>query len=237
MRVPWRVRMLLRRFGLDVVRIGAPGPALLRKLRLRAGCALLDVGANAGLFGGKMREAGFTGRIISFEPLDSAFAALQAKAASAPPWETVNVALGERDGEVAINIAANSYSSSLLDMLPRHVRSAPESAYVGTQRATMRRLDCILNDYCRPEEQCFLKVDVQGYEKMVLEGARGSLGRIYGMLLEMSLAPLYAGAPSFSELLEYVTKLGYVLVSLDPGLTDEKTGELLQADGLFFRRG
>src|SRR5690242_17748917 len=102
---------------------------------------LLDVGANTGQFARSMRELGFSGRIISFEPLHDAFLSLQETAKNDPLWDVQNYALGERDGVATINVSQNLLSSSLLPMLPAHEAGAPESKYVRAEEITIRTLD------------------------------------------------------------------------------------------------
>ncbi|MBC7633672.1 FkbM family methyltransferase, partial [Aeromicrobium sp.] len=75
---------------------------------------VLDVGASTGGYGTSLRSFGYTGQIVSFEPLAAAFAELSATVASDPLWTARNTALGAEPGEATINIASNSASSSLL---------------------------------------------------------------------------------------------------------------------------
>jgi hypothetical protein len=83
----------------------------------------------------------------------------------------------------------------------------------------------------------FLKVDTQGYEEEVLAGADGIVNSVSAMQLEVSLAPLYQGAPDLRRILDVCESLGFHLHGLIPGFYDEKTGRLLQVDGLFLRNG
>jgi hypothetical protein len=53
----------------------------------------------------------------------------------------------------------------------------------------------------------------------------------------MSLAPLYANSPSMSELCRLLAEIGYRCVALGPEFDDPRTGELLQANGVFVKRG
>ena len=56
-------------------------------------------------------------------------------------------ALGDHDGEVEINIAGNSESSSILPMLEAHLSAAPESAYEGKEIAPIKTLDAVAGQY------------------------------------------------------------------------------------------
>src|SRR5690349_12763044 len=47
---------------------------------------VIDVGAHEGEFYRAVRNAGYTGRIVSFEPFPPSFARLQARAARDPDW-------------------------------------------------------------------------------------------------------------------------------------------------------
>jgi hypothetical protein len=53
----------------------------------------------------------------------------------------------------------------------------------------------------------------------------------------LSVAPLYKGAPSLPRILELCEGLGFQLHGLIPGFYEEKSGRLLQMDGLFLRDG
>jgi len=212
-------------------------PDALAQLLARYGVSLvLDVGANAGQFGRYLRAMGYRGRMVSFEPLRQAFDKLAANTATFPEWQAVHMALGDADEERTINVAGNSQSSSFLDMLPQHTASAPKSAYVGTEQVTVRRLDSVFANYCGPQDKCFLKIDVQGFEEAVLRGAAQSLGRCAGVQLEMSVAPLYSGELLLPAMLEAMAQRGFTLMHLKPGFTDPHSGALLQVDGVFFRK-
>ena len=134
-----------------------------------------------------------------------------------------------------INVAGNSFSSSLLEMLPAHVASAPDSAYTGTQLVEVKTLDSIFDDMCAEGEQVYLKIDTQGCESKVLAGAKGVLDRIATIRLEMSLVPLYAGELLLEDMVRLLRELGYSPIAIEPGFFDPATGRLLQADGVFHR--
>jgi len=146
-------------------------------------------------------------------------------------------AIGDTAGEVMINVAGNdAASSSVLPMLERHRLAAPPSVYVGTEIAQQQRLDELVPTMCvSPEDRIFLKVDVQGYERAVLDGAEVLLrtGQIVGLQLELSFTPLYEGGMTWREGIDRATGLGMTLMSLDPGFT-EASGQMLQADAVFF---
>jgi len=198
---------------------------------------VFDVGANFGQYATSLRECGYRGRIVSFEPLTSAFSRLEANAKADPLWEVVNIGLGDRDERATINIAGNSQSSSLLEMLPAHLKSAPVSAYVGKEEITVSRLDSVFSKYHRRGDRTFLKLDAQGYERKILEGASRSLTDIQGIQLEMSSEPLYSDEMPYLEMLGYLAGIGFTLASIEPGFGDPESGRMLQMDGIFFRSG
>ena len=198
---------------------------------------VLDVGANVGQYAKSLRDLGYSGRIVSFEPLSSAYSQLKTASKKDLLWEIApQTAIGNQEGEIIINIAGNSQSSSALPMLDAHLESAPESAYSGSETVKLSRLDTLAKDYIKSEtKSIFLKIDVQGLEKQVLEGATAILPLVKGIKLELSLVPLYEGQVLFQEMIDIVEKLGYELYGIEPGFTAEKTGRMLQMDGIFFK--
>jgi FkbM family methyltransferase len=132
---------------------------------------VFDVGANIGQFGRSLREAGYRGRIVSFEPLSAAWEQLAATSRKDSLWEVApRTAIGSEDGEIDLHIAGNSVSSSALEMLSMHENIAPESRYVGSEKAPLRRLDSVGFEYLRPDSVPILKIDTQGYEDRVYMG-------------------------------------------------------------------
>jgi FkbM family methyltransferase len=208
---------------------------------------VVDAGANTGQFVHQCRAAGYKGEIISFEPSAAAHASLLQSAAPDPLWTVADrMALGATTGEVEINIAANSYSSSILPMLDSHLAAAPNSAYLQKEKVPLRRLDDILADLLAdhpadhlaataPSRCVFLKLDVQGYESQVLAGAAQLLNYTLAVQLEMSLLPLYQGETIMPQMHAAMTTKGFDLWDLEPSFRDPKTGRLLQIDAIFLQ--
>lgn len=194
---------------------------------------LLDIGANTGQYAMKMRELGYKNRIISFEPLNGAFMVLKENSLKDDNWIVNNYALGDQNCKTFINVAGNSFSSSILNMLPNHIKYAPNSKYVSQQEIDIKKLDTIFNNFCNKKEKVMLKIDTQGYEKNVINGAIESLKTIKIVQLEMSIVQLYENEILFIEMIEYLKKLGFMLFSLENGFSNPATGQLLQVDGIF----
>ncbi len=195
---------------------------------------VLDVGANSGQFVEELIAVGYTGRIISFEPLSSAHQQLRRKAERYPNWTIADrTALGAETGSTEIHVSGNSVSSSILPMLPTHSQAAPHSAYVGVEAVPVHRLD----DLCSlsPTDRAILKIDAQGYERQVLEGASCVLASCRAVITEMSLVPLYEGQVLARELWTHLAGRGFDPWSLEPGFRDPQTSRMLQCDGIFVR--
>jgi len=236
-------RKAVRKIGLDVQRWPDPNSPnshrarIARLLEAHGVTTVLDVGANIGRYSASLRDEGYSGRIVSFEPVDAQWHALEMAASADPLWDTVRCALGATDDLVTINVAANvGRSSSILPMTGRHRDAAPLANYVSSEQVQQHRLDDLagalaLGDY----ERTFIKLDVQGYERAVLDGAPKVLAGTVGVQLELSLTPLYEGEMLYREALDFLGAQGFNLRMIEPGFVDPKTGEDLQIDGIFFR--
>jgi FkbM family methyltransferase len=236
-----QVRLGLRRFGIDFARYPESDPmsSVVRLLEHFGIDCVVDVGANSGGFASTIRRLGYSGRIVSLEPLSGPFEMLAARASKDPAWEVLRVAAGDEDCEIEINIAGNAgASSSVLTMLEAHANAAPDSRYVGTEVVPQRRLDGLLPELgVGAAHSAFLKLDVQGYEGAVLDGAIElfGAGAIAGLQMELSLVPLYSGAITYKEGLDRGERLGMSLMGILPGFSDPSSGRLLQADVVFLR--
>jgi FkbM family methyltransferase len=198
---------------------------------------IFDVGANTGQFARHMRLEGFDGRILSIEPLAAAHAELTGAAADDPNWLVLDrMAMGSAEGEIEINRSRNLVSSSILPIRPEHTRSAPDAAYETTETVPIRRLDGVIPEWLkRPEESVLLKMDVQGYEDRVLDGAEGVLDRIVGIQTELSVLPLYEGQLLYQAMLDRLQSMGFELFALWGGHVDKTSGRMLQFDVLMMR--
>jgi FkbM family methyltransferase len=197
---------------------------------------VIDIGANDGQFAKELRAGGYSGRIVSFEPLTAAHRRLLRESNSDSAWHVhPRCALGDRLDEIELNIAGNSVSSSIMPMLAAHSSAAPDSAYHGHESAPLITLDSVAPHYIEGAHAPFLKIDTQGYEWQVLDGAQATLPRVRGIQMELSLVPLYEGQRLWRECIERLEAEGFVLWALEPVFVDPATGRTLQWDGLFFR--
>ncbi len=240
---PWltrRMRKWLAQAGLELTRASVHSSARLRLIKLlevhRIGL-VIDVGANEGQYGSYLREIGYRGQIVSFEPMARAHEVLAARARSDLDWKVAQrCAIGESRRTVELQVAGNSASSSLLEMLPLHERAAPGTGTVAREEVPMLPLEIAAEPFLQtPPGKVLLKIDVQGYEPQVLAGAASILPRIEGLQVELSFAELYRGQVLWLEMIDRLAGFGFECHGIDSAFSDPGTGRQLQADGLFFR--
>jgi FkbM family methyltransferase len=230
---------MLRQLDVDLVRVSRLNSVERRRVdALTNGQVdvLLDVGANVGSYARIARKDGYRGRIVSFEPGDEAFSALEQASARDPLWECRKLALGNDDGDAKLNISRNTVSSSLLPIAPATVAAAPEAAYVGVEVVMLARLDTLANELLEGNERLFLKLDVQGLELEVVRGSSTTLSRVSAIEAEMSVQPVYEGQPLLTAVVAHLDRAGFDLVAMEPAFRDCRSGKLLQLDSFFIRR-
>lgn len=196
---------------------------------------ILDIGANQGQYGKQMRQLGYKGIIVSYEPMTLAFNLLKQASKMDQHWHAYQLGLGDLDKNLKINISQNSFSSSILDVMESHTDPFPDSSVVDHEEITVKKLDSIFSTIYKERDKIFMKIDTQGYEMLVLKGAKNSLSKISGVQLEMALTPLYQGEKTYKEIIEFMEDKGFHLYSVEPGLTHPQSGKLLQMDGIFFK--
>ncbi|MEJ2120313.1 MAG: FkbM family methyltransferase [Alphaproteobacteria bacterium] len=231
-------RKLLRRFGLDYVKAPIEHWQRIAAMLDDAGVTvLLDVGANEGQYVGYLRNAGWTGRVVSFEPVAAVHATLTANAARDPAWAVAPpMALGAEDGEAEITVSNETDMSSLLPLKDEILQVSPSSAAAGKETVTVRTLDGVFDQFVETDDRAFLKIDTQGYERAVLDGAAQSLPKLAGLQVELSLTPLYEGEADWRVLVERIEGAGFALSFVLPGYYDRHLKRMLQFDGVFMRR-
>lgn len=227
---------MLNSIGLDIRRY--PSRDIRRRILLLKHYEIntvIDIGAHLGGYAQELRRAGYSGKIISFEPQPDVFRQLEKTSKDDSEWEAHNLAIGAEKGEVSINISKNSHSSSILEINQLHTESAPSSEYIGQVDVAVETLDSFLEHSTFIGDRIYLKIDAQGYEDKILIGAEDVLKRIKGIQLELSTRELYKGQKLYLNLINELIDKGFELHSIENGFFDAKSGRLLQFDGIFFK--
>ena len=197
---------------------------------------VFDIGANAGQFGQELRELGYTNKIVSFEPLSEPHDKLIELSEEDALWQIApRGAVGEEDGEIEINIAGNSASSSILEMMDSHIKAAPTTKSIGIELVPIRKLDSLANTYLLMDSILFVKIDTQGYEDKVLNGGIETIKRATVLQTELSLIELYSGQKLIIEMIEKIREMGFELWGIEPAFVDSNSGRMLQVDAIFCR--
>ena len=229
----------MRRIGFELVPVQRGGweaesllglhlHKLFARLRIDA---VVDVGARTGEYGAWLRRNGYAGPIASFEPVAESFAVLEQRARGDKRWTVHRCALGRDDGIAEINVAqATEFSSfhSVNDAAHRLFGSDVRVDRV--ERVERHRLDALLPElFVAPESRVFLKVDTQGWDLEVLEGATGGLDRVVALQTEVSMHAIYEDAPTMADSLAWLGAHGYAVSGFFPVGFDAR-GRVLEFD-------
>jgi FkbM family methyltransferase len=233
------LQRLARRLGYDLTprrkakRLEAQLALVLERFAISC---VLDVGANVGQYGAMLRSWGYRGRIVSFEPLADAHAALARRAVADADWQVAPpMAIGDQDGEVELEVSAESDMSSLLAQSSLLRKISPSSAVLRREKVSLRRLDSAAAPYLNASDRLFLKSDTQGFEPQVLAGAAGLLPRLCGVQLELALVPCYEEETDFRQMIDRMAAAGMQPYLFLPGYFERKLARQLQLDGVFMR--
>jgi len=193
-----------------------------------------DIGASIGKYSAIMAQLPNVREVHAFEPVPASFAALQKVAAKNAKIHAYPLGLGSSKGELMMELNECADCSSLLKMMDRHVVEFPFSS-AQTEKIPVRvdRLDDFVEERALALPDV-LKIDVQGFELQVLEGAGRCLSHVQSMIVEISFVKLYENAPLFGDVFSRISEMGFNLTGLlshDQG----PTGEYLQADAIFGR--
>jgi FkbM family methyltransferase len=207
---------------------------------------LVDVGAAGGLHG-RWRPLAEHIRLIGFEPLD--------EESDDGQTLTLPCALGssERDGELLVTkrISMTSLLPPARALLARFWDKPQHTEIVERLPVKLRRLDDLAQRHAFQPEM--IKIDVQGGEMDVLEGARECLTRsVLAAEIELSFIERYTGLTKFSGVVAFMDEMGFELIDLwrikryrhqnsagvvNPGVSRGlRAGRLAFCDTLFMRR-
>lgn len=225
----WIRRVALQR-GLFIGRVEA-GEALntlqshlayvLSELKINC---VLDVGAHKGEYAGMLRNLGFNGRIVSFEPVADHYAALVENRHGDARWSGHQLALGSDDGAAEIHVSrASTFASLLRPSDYGRERLARQMREVRCEQIQIRRLDGLYAECVAgiDEPRVLLKTDTQGFDMAVIEGAKASMGDIRVLQAEVAVKHMYEGMTTgIFDLIPRLQSLGFELTCLVPVARD-----------------
>jgi FkbM family methyltransferase len=234
-----------RAFGYDIHRhtVGAQDerndPFLQQKALLGA-CPsepiIFDIGAHVGGVTSVYRRLFPMATIYAFEPFPESFRKLQTSFASDRFIRPYQLGFADRPGTIPFNVNEDKMTNSLL-----MTEAAAVSFWgnvvqkIGETEVEVTTVDefCERNDV---DQVHIMKVDTQGAEKRVLQGADRMLRekRISCIFTEILLVPTYAGQGKFHEILELLDNRGYNLFSMYDFDFRPGSNRLLQVDAIFF---
>ena len=176
---------------------------------------VFDVGANDGQYARFLRRSvGFRGPIISYEPIPE-LARRMAERATAEGdkhWHIEALALDREAGPATFHIAHADQFSSL--RMPAATQPAEFRQANSLARAVSVTRSTVAAEFAKWQsalgfKRPFLKMDTQGNDLAVVEGAGASLVHYVGLQTEMALERLYDGAPDFVEALAVLKGKGF----------------------------
>jgi FkbM family methyltransferase len=195
---------------------------------------VVDAGAHLGEFASAIKSLLPEAMVYSFEPLEDCHERLARRLERMGKGRAFCVALGARQGEATLFRSSFSKSSSLLPMAELHKQAFPWTAGTQATEVPLRRLDDYLEEL-ELRERTLLKIDVQGFELELLQGAERLLERTHYVLVEVSLRPLYEGGAGFHDVCRYLVARGFAYAGSFDQLCSPLDGQILQQDALFVR--
>jgi FkbM family methyltransferase len=167
---------------------------------------LFDVGANTGQTLGHLLRYAPDAEIYSFEPTDSAFAALSARYGGRRNVHLQKMALGSRSETLALQVRANSELNTLV---------AADAGGGTIQTTEVSTVDEVVarNGITHLD---LMKIDVQGWEMEVVRGASRLIDdhNLIFVLAEMTFRSDEKEMQQFTELHDHLEARGFVLSGL-----------------------
>jgi FkbM family methyltransferase len=236
------VRTAVNSLGFDVVRLKHLHKNLVEHLlnifdKNKIDC-VIDVGANSGQYAMSLREMGYKGYIVSFEPVKVAYGTLELNAKADEKWLCYNLALGDKDQVKTINVYKSTVFSSFLEAnaYSKDIWRSLES--VTTEEVSVIRLDDILPELARRTgcSRLFLKMDTQGYDSNVFRGSLNSLDSIRGLQSELALIPVYKEMPLAYDVLNEFHKAGFYISGMYPINREDASLAVIEYDCVLVKR-
>jgi len=238
MKLKKRFKSYLKSLGYDLVKLnGGLGAGtfeneLLKILEEINIDLVLDIGANKGQFGSTLYNYGFNQNLLSFEPLSKVYDELKDKAKISSLWHVYErCCVGDVEKDTFINVSNLVGNSSVLS-IKNSDYNVKQSHYIDKEAVKQINLSTLnANEHVQKAKNVFIKMDIQGYEHMVLKGLAEVDYNVVGFYLELSLVNLYDGQEDYLFICNTLKSLGYDLVYIAP--ESIRANRMIQFNGVF----
>jgi FkbM family methyltransferase len=195
---------------------------------------VIDVGANLGNWIGSLLQLLSIPEVWIFEPNPEAMKICRQRIGNRSGVQYFDMALGDAAGQITLHVTASSDFASVLpprtEFLDKHYRKNAASVVLSRQ-VEVCTLDSLVPDSRSVD---LLKIDVQGFERAVLSGARRVLANTRSVLIEVNLQSHYVGDDNLPVLWSILADHGFSFWALSPPYLGQ-AGESLWADAVFVR--
>lgn len=193
---------------------------------------VLDVGANEGQFIKTARVLFPQASILAFEPNPRLTQSLQNVLPSGT-GAVCQIACGREAGTMPLHLMKFSPASSLLQPTSLRIPDFPPAETEETIEVKVDRLDSVVRSHALARKPYLLKLDVQGYELEVLQGAVDILPDVSAIVCEVNAVPFYEGQAGFEDIYAFVRQHNFKLVDIGEPIRQSHSGEVLYFDAAF----
>jgi FkbM family methyltransferase len=195
---------------------------LLRSL-LRTGDNFVDVGAHVGYFTILASELVGSGKVVAFEPEESNYDSLMVNIEENGYQNTTafQACVGDRDGEVDLILNLdNDGGHSIFDPRTHPFNTRTKKSEQIKQTVPIVKLDTVIGFVPKA-----IKIDVEGCEMMVLQGAKEILMKHSPVIImEINTYSLGEAGTSPGEMQDFLESFGYIGFTLSNGERVELRG-------------
>jgi FkbM family methyltransferase len=195
---------------------------------------ILDIGANKGQFAARFRFLFPETWIFSFEPIPEIYEQLCKRFATDSKFKAFNLGIGKESGSIDFFQNEFTDSSSAFPMKGLHIESFPKTSVVKKIQIEIYSLDEVVKSISI-SFPLLIKIDVQGFEEMVILGGKDTLKKASIVIIEVSFYELYENQVFFSSIYDYMQDLGFSYHGNYEQLLSPLDGSILQADAIFLR--
>lgn len=190
---------------------------------------VVDVGAHVGKWTSSLLELCLPEHILVVEPSPEIHEQLENRFSRVDNVTLHKVAVSDFSGNTDFHLTSNQEFNSI-----SKVQDSFQSTFEGLAQVErkvtvpVQTLDGLCRDF---SEISLLKIDVQGFEKEVIRGAKEILKKSKVLIVEMNFSPLYDGESSFTEVHEMLTQSGFYIRNVSPSYCHD--GRSMSCDAIY----